>query len=372
MVEITTQLGEVPKARLSKDNYFENGYFNPEFFEDSPEPPEPIGASFVFRQLSGTINVADQAGNATVAEFQSGLESLYSSYGDKARYGDIVTLLNSSGGAFVGRFLVVLNGDGAPGEATIAFTSGGTTFYALNISSTSLASIIDALDQALGIFDSSGTTPRDDDIVPDTDESQAFSISVDGHYDVGADGSLSIGLGNPVISVKGGKYTAFDGISGTFTGSSTNSYAPPLEGGFTYVHIYAKFTINFSGTIGNRVPSSMGETSIDFYTNDNPLGFREGGEFSSDGATYTHNTYIGAVALCRRGNRRWAVINQKIVGDITGFQGNFNSISSGTQTDSDGTDVSDKTKSGMRETILCLNGKPYGTFILTGPLYEIT
>ena len=137
-----------------------------------------------------------------------------------------------------------------------------------------------------------------------------------------------------------------------------------------YLHIYAQYTINFTGGVGGRVANSVTGAAFvfeDSETND----FKEGGTFSATGSSYTHRTHIGSVVVVKRGSRRFARINQKRSGNITGIQ-NFNSTSTGTSTDSSGTDVSAKTKSGIREVILCLDGVPYSTFILTGPLLEIT
>jgi hypothetical protein len=366
-------LGEIPKARTFRDDVFEDRAQNSIFDFPTTEGGPTLGQDFMFRQLSGTVSVADEGGNATVAELQAGLVNLYSFYSDQARYGDIVTLIDSSTGALVARFLVVLQDDGAPSEATVAFSSEGTTFYGLNITTSSIAALTDAFDQYSGIFDSSGTVPRDEDIIPDTanGDKSSFQISVSSPYDIDPEtGALQLGTGVPVIYVKGGTYEVFPDISGTFSSDSTNSFRPP-ETGVQFVAVYAKFQINFTGSIGSRVPSSIGETAFEFYGN-TENSFKEGGFFNANGSVYTHYSLIGVVALLRRGFRSWAYINQKIQGNITGLQGSFNSVSVGTQTDSGGTDVSDKTKSGMREVILCLNGKPYGTFILTGPLFEIT
>ena len=66
-------------------------------------------SGYIFRQFSGTMSVADSGGNATVTEFRNGIEGIYnnlpSTFSGSARYGDIITLVNSVGGAFQGRFL---------------------------------------------------------------------------------------------------------------------------------------------------------------------------------------------------------------------------------------------------------------------------
>ena len=87
--------------------------------------------------------------------------------------------------------------------------------------------------------------------------------------------------------------------------------------------------------------------------------------------SYTHHQYIGAVSITRRGLRRFCYIHQHRSGDIDGIQ-NFNTKQAGTPTDSSGTNVADKTKAGLREVIICIDGVPYSTYIITSAMFEIT
>lgn len=326
-----------------------------------------------FKQLSGTVSIADEGGNATVLEFQTAIQALYSSNNALPSYFDILTLLAQSNGAFAGRFVVVYNDDAAPGESTIPFTVSGNTYYALNISVTTAASLADAFDQYAGIFDQSGTSPRDDDIDPDPDGVVgAFALSVNGQYNQDTDpdtGVITLSPNNSCnIKANGGNIEPMAELDTTVS-AKTDSFSFNLNG-VTFVHAYVKYTIVFAGSQGSRVAQTIINPSIQFYKSDvdnSP----EGGTFNSSGSEYTHYMHIGTVSLAARGYRRYAKINQTRSGDISGIQ-NFNSISTGTQTDSDGADVSDITKSGMREIILCVDGRPYSTFIMTGPLFEIT
>ena len=200
--------------------------------------------------------------------------------------------------------------------------------------------------------------------------SSPFQISISGVYNtVSAGETLVIGAA-PTVTVAAGTLTPMQGLDATIGSPGSQQITAPADGDPKYLHIYAQYTINFTGGVGGRVANSVTGSAFvfeDSETND----FKEGGTFSPGGASYTHRTHIGSVVVVKRGSRRFARINQKRSGNIIGIQ-NFNSTSTGTSTDSSGTDVSAKTKSGIREVILCLNGEPYSTFILTGPLFEIT
>ena len=354
------------------ESFYEGSVIKPQsFFESSNLPPFPGD----FRVLKGTVTVASTAGNAAAAELQTGIQSAYanSTVNAAPMFGDIITLTNASGGALVGRFIVILEDDDAPGEATITFTSGGKTRFALNLTSTTAAGLTDAFDQYVGIFDESAKTPNDADI--DTEEegkgSSPFQISISNTYGaVSAGGTLQIGSATPTVTVKAGTLTPMTGLDATISSDGTTTMTAPADGDPKYLHIYAKYTINFTGGVGGRVANSISGAQFEFFDSETSA-FKEGGTFSATGSSYTHFTHIGSVAFVKRGNRRFARINQKRSGTINGIQ-NFNSTSTGTSTDSSGTDVSAKTKSGLREVILCLDGVPYSTFILTGPLLEIT
>ena len=353
------------------ESFYEGSVINPQsFFESSNLPPFPGD----FRTIKGTVTVASTAGNATAAELQTGIQNAYSNstINSAPMFGDIITLTNASGGALVGRFIVILEDDDAPGEATITFTSGGKTRFALNLTTTTAAGLTDAFDQYVGIFDESAKEPNDADI--DTEEegkgSSPFQIGISNVYStVSAGGTLVIGAA-PIVTVAAGTLTPMQGLDATIGSPGSQQITAPADGDPKYLHIYAQYTINFTGGVGGRVANSVTGAAFvfeDSETND----FKEGGTFISTGSSYTHRTHIGSVVVVKRGSRRFARINQKRSGDIVGIQ-NFNSTSTGTPTDSSGTDVSAKTKSGLREVILCLDGVPYSTFILTGPLLEIT
>ena len=343
----------------------------PSLFSSAENPPFPGD----FRTIKGTVTVASSAGNATAAELQTGIQQAYaaSTLNAAPMFGDIITLTNAVGGALVGRFIVILEDDDAPGEATITFSSGGKTRFALNLTSTTAAGLTDAFDQYVGIFDESAKEPNDADM--DTEEegkgSSPFQISISNTYGtVLAGGTLQIGSATPTVTVKAGTLTPMQGLDATIGSDGTTTMTAPADGDPKYLHIYAKYTINFTGGVGGRVADSISNAQFEFFDSETSA-FKEGGTFSTNGSSYTHFTHIGSVVLVKRGNRRFARINQKRSGTINGIQ-NFNSTSTGTTTDSSGTDVSAKTKSGMREVILCLDGVPYSTFILTGPLLEIT
>ena len=129
-----------------------------------------------------------------------------------------------------------------------------------------------------------------------------------------------------------------------------------------------KYDINFTGTAGSRVAGSVLNGEIEFYPSSSDV-YKEGGKFNATGSTYTHHMYLGSVAITRRGGRRYCQINQVRSGKIFGVQ-NYNTTQSGSATDPNTT--ADQTRSGIREVIMCLNGKPFTTFILTGPLSQLT
>jgi hypothetical protein len=149
----------------------------------------------------------------------------------------------------------------------------------------------------------------------------------------------------------------------------SNNTLVPAEGTTSFLHVYVKYTVSFTGTQGSRVANNITTGVIEFFdsTTDD---YKEGGEFNGSQTVYTHFTYIGNVRVTRRGNRRFAKITQVRSGQINGIQ-NFNTKQSGTTTDSDGNDVAAKTKSGLREVVMCVNGKAYSTFIITSALFEI-
>lgn len=323
---------------------------------------------FIFGQISKVITIANSANGATTAEYQTALASIYATR--KPKYGDIITFI-TTGSAFDSRFIVFPEGDGAPSNSTIAFTSSSGTWYAYNFSAPSISGITDAIDQTLGQFDQSGTVPRDDDIDEEVsgDIDADFQISVSNLYSVDPETNvLEIG-GSPNVVVDGGTVEPMQGLTFSVPQNS-NSTLVPSEGTTDFLHIYVKYIINFTGTAGSRVADTITNGEIQFFDSTTDA-YKEGGSFNASQTQYTHFTYIGNVRVTRRGNRRFAKITQVRSGQVNGIQ-NFNTKQSGTTTDSNGNDVASKTKSGLREVILCVNGNPYSTFIITSALFEIT
>ena len=362
---VSPELGvmDIPSASMSQSGAFGESSF------DIPEllPIQQGQNGFIFGQISKVITIANPANGATTAEYQTALASIYAVR--KPKYGDIITFITTES-AFDSRFIVFPQGDGAPSNSTIAFTSSGGTWYAYNFSASSLSGITDAIDQALGQFDQSGTVPRDDDIDEEVagDIDADFQISISNLYSVDpATNALQIG-GSPNVVVDSGTVEPMQGLTFSVPQGS-NSTLVPSEGTTDFLHIYVKYEINFTGSQGSRVANTVTDGEIKFFNSTTDT-YKEGGSFSASQAVYTHFTYIGNVRVTRRGNRRFAKITQVRSGQINGIQ-NFNTKQSGTTTNSSGTDVAAKTKSGLREVILCLNGKPYSTFIITSALFEI-
>ena len=376
-VDYTIDLPPVPSPRVSPElgvmdipsaSMPQSGAFGESSF-DSPEllPLQQGQNGFIFGQISKVITIANPANGATTAEYQTALASIYAVR--KPKYGDIVTFITSES-AFDSRFIVFPEGDGAPSNSTISFTSSNGTWYAYNFSATSLSSITDAIDQALGQFDQSGTVPRDDDIDEEVagDINAEFQISISNLYSVDpATNVLSIG-GNPNVVVDSGIVEPMQGLTFSVPQKSNNTLVP-AEGTTSFLHVYVKYTVSFTGTQGSRVANNITTGVIEFF-NSTTDDYKEGGEFNGSQTVYTHFTYIGNVRVTRRGNRRFAKITQVRSGQINGIQ-NFNTKQSGTTTDSSGNNVAAKTKSGLREVILCVNGKAYSTFIITSALFEI-
>ena len=362
---VSPELGvmDIPSASMPQSGAFgESGFDIPELL-----PVQQGQNGFIFGQISKVITIADPANGATTAEYQNALASIYATR--KPKYGDIVTFI-TSGSAFDSRFIVFPEGDGAPSNSTISFTSSNGTWYAYNFSATSLSGITDALDQALSQFDQTGTVARDDDVDEEVagDIDAEFQISISNLYSVDPDTNvLSIG-GSPNVVVDSGIVEPMQGLTFSVPQKSNNTLVP-AEGTTSFLHVYVKYTISFTGTQGSRVADDITTGEIEFF-NSTTDAYKEGGSFNASQTVYTHFTYIGNVRVTRRGNRRFAKITQVRSGQINGIQ-NFNTKQSGTTTDSSGNNVAAKTKSGLREVILCLNGQPYSTFIITSALFEI-
>lgn len=323
-------------------------------------------SGYIFRQFSGTMTVADSGGNATVTEFRTGIQNIYSNlpstYNGSARYGDIITLVNASGGAFQGRFLVVLQNDFAPNEATIQFTTNSKTWYALNISATSIATITDSVDQYFTIA-SNDEQANAFDLIDELDNaSGGFSISVNGYYNTSAEGFISPNSSANIV-VKGGTVEYNDSIDLTTQGD-TDSYDFPATGKKTTIVIYLEYTINFSNTTG--VATSGGTLEIKFAENATVPSSDPPMVFSSNNTVGTKRMLVGTVELARQVNRRYVRITQSMQGAV--IQQQSGSSGGGSSTSDPNLD----TDSGIRMFTVCINGKPYRTALITGPVVEIT
>jgi len=322
-------------------------------------------SGYIFRQFSGTMTVADEGGNATVTEFRNGIQAIYnslpSSYSGSARYGDILTLVNSSGGAFQGRFLVVLQNDYAPNEATIQFTANGKTWYALNISSTSVAGITDAIDQFFTIASNDERANAFDLITALEDGAGGFSISVDGNYSTDTEGFIT--PNNSVnIAVRSGTVEYNDAISLNASGAS-DSVSFGADGTKKTVVVYLEYTVNFSSTEGTA--TSGGQAEIKFSENATVPSADPPMVFSSNNTVGTKRMLIGTVELARNGDRRYVRISQVMQGTVQQQSG---SSSGGSSTSDPNLD----TDSGVRMLTICIDGKPYKTAFITGPIVEVT
>lgn len=322
-------------------------------------------SGYIFRQFSGTMNVASSVGNATVAEFRTGIQNIYSnlpsSYSGKARYGDIITLVNASGGAFQGRFLVVFENDNAPNESTIQFTANSKTWYALNLSSVSAAGITDAFDQYFTIASTDEQANAFDLIKELEDAAGGFSISVNGYYNTSPAGFISPNSSGNIV-VKGGTVEYNDSIDLTTQGD-TDSYNFPADGKKTTIVIYLEYTINFSSTTG--VATSAGTLEIKFAENATVPSSDPPMVFSSNNTVGTKRMLVGTVELAKKGSRRYVRITQSMQGAVIQQQ-------SGSSGGGSSTDPNLDTDSGVRIFTVCVNGKPYRTGFFTGPLVEIT
>ena len=357
---------DIPQSIVSQSGSFGEGSID----SGIPGNSNIAQTGFIFGQYSGLVSVAQPSNGATTAEYEAAFASIYSAIPPK--YGDLVTLRVSVGGAFDSRWLVFLNDDSAPANATISFTSAKSslTWYAYNLSATSVSGLTDALDQYLSKFDTSGVVPRDDDVDEEVmgNTSKEFQISVANTYETSTEGVLSIGSSTPQVSVASGNIEPMDTLTFSVPSKSTTTGTTPAEGECVFIHIYVKYDINFTGTAGSRVANSVTGGEIKFYPSSSDI-YKEGGEFSDGGSKYTHHMYLGSVSITRRGGRRYCQINQVRSGKILGVQ-NYNTTQSGSATDPNVS--ADQTRSGIREVVMCLNGRPFTTFILTGPLSQLT
>ena len=355
-------IASIPSARLGQVAVSGSSSTN-EIVVPHGETIQQGQAGYIFRQFSGTMSVADSGGNATVTEFRNGIQGIYnnlpSTFSGSARYGDIITLVNSVGGAFQGRFLVVLQNDYAPNEATIQFTANSNTWYALNISSTSVAGITDAVDQFFTKASNDEQANAFDLIDELENATGGFSISVDGYYNTSEAGFISP---NPSanVAVKGGTVEYNDSIDLTTIGAN-DSFSFPDDGKKITIVVYLEYTINFTGDTA----SSGGTLSINFAENATVPSADPPMVFSSNNTVGTKRMLVGTVELATNGNRRFVRITQSMQGTVQQQSGSSGGGSSTSDPNLD-------TDSGVRMFIVCIDGKPYKTAFMTGPVVEIT
>lgn len=308
------------------------------------------------RVLEGSI--ASDGDEPSTAEYQSALQATYTANSVEPKRGDFISLKVSGGTRLVARFWI-LDDDNAATNATVAFTFGvgdppvSTTFYGLNVSYSPIEQIIDAIQDYIAGANG-GQDPDGRDVEPSP--AGPFAISVNGNYSTDEDGFL-VPSNSATIGVLGGTFKANADVTAIASGISSSKSFPGSDG-ITLYHVYLLVTATMSdGTLS----SVAAEISIRETSDENPP---SQSEWTGTGSTLTKGYTIGTVAFARRGNRRYARITQSMIGTITNTTG----TSGGTASDTNGAD----TRPGPREIILCVNGKPYKTHIITTELVEVT
>lgn len=323
-----------------------------EAFDDFSPGNPGSGGGLGVRVLEGSI--AADGDEPSTAEYQSALEATYTTNEVAPKRGDLIALKVSGGTRLVARFWI-LDDDNAATNATVAFTFGtpSVTYYALNMSYASIEQIIDAIQDYLA-GSNGGQDPDGRDVEPSP--AGPFAISVNGNYSTDGDGFL-VPSNSATIGVLGGTFKANADVTDAAAGISTSKSFPGSDG-ITYYHVYLLVTATMSG---GTLASVTAAISIRETSNENPPA---SSEWTGTGSTLTKGFTIGTVAFARRGNRRYARITQSIVGTITNTTG----TSGGVASDSNGVD----TRPGPREIILCVNGTPYKTHVITTELVEVT
>ena len=321
-------------------------------FDDfSPQSNE--GSGLGIRQFTGGIVV--DGNEPSTAEYQAALIAVYAS--DTPRKGDLITLRVASGTRLVARFWILEN-DTAASNATVAFTIGSDTYYALNISYAPLEQIIGAFQDYLA-GPGSGEDPDGRDLDPES--TAPFSISVNGIYDTDPNGFLIPPSGNPSISVVGGTVQVTDDITATATSPApiTIYGFPPSDNLKVYIHIYLKVTVSLLGPQG----TSSSATAVIEHRSVSTPGVAAVSADSFVGTNKITCYTIGVVTLARKGNRRFARITQSFAGDLE-----LHPEGTGSSTPVSGVNLA----TDVRRVILTINGEPYNTYILTGPLVAVT
>ena len=324
-----------------------------EDFEVASNPITGGGSGGIsLRQFTGSISVSDAGGEPTTAEYQSALSNVYSS-SNPPQFGDLVSLQISGGTRLVARFWI-LNNDNVATTATIGFTVDGVSYVGLNLNYTSVEGLINGI-QDYFAGPNGGQDPDGRDVFPTA--VAPFAISVDGIYSTDAGGFLSPS-DTASIRSESGDLQIKDGVSDSANGVDVSKSFSSGDGVRIFA-IYLKAVVTFSnGTVsGVTATQELRETGT---TNLTPVTDMD---FNSAGTEGTKYWLVGTVELAKSGRRRFVRITQTMAGDVKSH-----AESTGTGSTVTGVD----TDAGLREIRLCVNGDPYRTFILTGPLYEIT
>ena len=310
------------------------------------------GGGLSVRQFTGSITVADANGDPTTAEYQTALANVYSA-SNLPQFGDLVSLQIFGGTRLVARFWI-LNNDNVATNATVAFVVDGTTYVGLNLNYASVEGLIGGI-QNYFAGPNGGQDPDGRDVFPTV--VAPFGISVDGIYNTDPEGFLTPS-DTVTISTDNGDLEVKDNVSDTATGLSSSQSFTGSDGVKVFA-IYLKAVVSFSnGTVSSVVATQ----EIRATTTTNLTSVTEM-DFNSAGTQGTKYWLIGTVELARSGDRRFVRITQTLIGNVKSHAESTNTGSTVSGVDTD---------AGLREVTICVNGEPYKTFVLTGPLYQIT
>jgi len=276
--------------------------------------------------------------------------------------GDFITLIKNGTSELVGRFILKNQNDSASDTLTVPFSGirgQSITMYAINILSTSVGDITDAITSYLGTSGSGGpgSNPNDTDIEPQS--SEPFAITVDGNGGYLADGqnvltpnsTVSVGVNEGTVQID----SDIPAVTATgFTPASLSFGSGAGNGSAKIFAFYLRIAITMSGTPSS--PSAVSATIIRSQTRLN----EEITTYNSTNTVATRHIFIGSVALMRKGNRRMTRINQVLTGNATTLATNNGSTSSGINTNA-----------GLKEFIVCVNGIAFKTSMITGPLFLV-
>lgn len=283
--------------------------------------------------------------------------------------GDFITLIKNGTSELVGRFILKNQNDSASDTLTVPFSGirgQSITMYAINILSTSVGDITDAITSYLGTSGSGGpgSNPNDIDIEPQS--SEPFAITVDGNGGYLADGqnvltpssTVSVGVNEGTVQID----SNIPAVTATgFTPASLSFGSGAGNGSAKIFAFYLKIAITMSGT--PKSPSAASATIVrQEVSAEVGLTVESETTFNATNTVATKHRLIGTVALLRKGNRRATRINQVLTGNQKTFSDSTNngSTSSGINTNA-----------GLKEFIVCVNGIAFKTSMITGPLFLV-